>query len=54
MTMSNNNMKVKKYSAKNKGVNAGLMPTTSPEKTRKMVANANKKGLMCDKSARSK
>jgi hypothetical protein len=49
MTMTNNNMKVKKYSAKNKGVNAGLMPTTSPEKVRKATANANKKGLMCKK-----
>lgn len=46
MTMSNNNMKVKKYSAKNKGVNAGLMPTTSPEKVRKATAKANHKACM--------
>jgi hypothetical protein len=46
MTMTNDNMKVKKYSAKNKGVNAGLMPTTSPEKIRKMTAKANHKACM--------
>lgn len=51
MTMLNpGNMKpIKMKSAKNKGVNSGLMPTTSPEKVRKSTASANSKGLMCKK-----
>jgi hypothetical protein len=49
MTMTNNNMKVKKYSAKNKGVDAGIGKSTSAEKVRRMAANANKKELMCKK-----
>lgn len=47
MTMMNpGNSKPIKYKASKKGVNAGMNPTTSPEKVRKATAKANHKACM--------